>query len=84
MLGTGRSRVCSRARGETLEVAVGTGLVRPEHKILMLARSEASRAVTWIERAVTATCDDASNPTRFTPSQRRGERLRGHEGERHD
>jgi ubiquinone/menaquinone biosynthesis C-methylase UbiE len=29
MLGTGRSRVCSRARGETLEIAVGTGLNLP-------------------------------------------------------
>jgi ubiquinone/menaquinone biosynthesis C-methylase UbiE len=29
MLGAGRSRVCSRARGETLEIAVGTGLNLP-------------------------------------------------------
>ena len=29
MLGAGRSRVCSRARGTTLEIAVGTGLNLP-------------------------------------------------------
>jgi ubiquinone/menaquinone biosynthesis C-methylase UbiE len=29
MLGAGRSRVCSRARGQTLEIAVGTGLNLP-------------------------------------------------------
>jgi ubiquinone/menaquinone biosynthesis C-methylase UbiE len=29
MLGSGRSRVCSRARGEALEIAVGTGLNLP-------------------------------------------------------
>jgi ubiquinone/menaquinone biosynthesis C-methylase UbiE len=29
MLGTGRSRVCSRAHGTTLEIAVGTGLNLP-------------------------------------------------------
>lgn len=68
VLGNGRARVCSRASGETLEIAIGTGLslafYLPDVRLTGIDQSSAMLAVAGrrareLGRAVELRLDDA-------------------------